>query len=155
MKSWRKIIRGGLLGLLFPILLVGSLGAGGLRHPIKAPLSTPEGARIDPLAARFNDEGALAIREVTVRIGTRQEEVGRAIVSVGTWRLTTVERVGQIQEQTAEIIHRNTALLFEKLDRLGRVEEELGNLIRDQVSLRFETVQKIESVRSGPASTRS
>lgn len=149
MKSWRKMTRGGLLGLLFPILLVGSLGAGELRHPIKEPLSTPEGARIDLLAARLNNEGVLTIREVAVRIGTRQEEVGKAIVSTATWRLTTVERVGKIQEQTAEVIHRNTALLFEKLDHLGRVEEELGNLIRDQASLRFETAQKIESVRAG------
>lgn len=149
MKSCGKMMRGILLGMLFPTLLVGSLKAGELKYPIKEPLSALEGARINPLAARLNNEGVLAIREVAVRIGTGQEEVGKAIASVATGRLTTMERVGRIQEETAEVIHRNTALLFENLDRLGRVEEELGNLIRDQASSRFETDQKIESVRAG------
>lgn len=149
MKGWKRTLLASLLGFSLLFSFVGGSGADELKHPLQEPFLTPEGTEIDPLAARLNDEGALAIREVTVQIGKRQEEVGKAIVSAATWRLTAVERVGKVQEQTAEIIHRNTALLFEKLDRLGRVQEELGNLIRDQASLRFETVQKIESVRAG------
>lgn len=149
MKFWKKILLGGLLGLSYSFLWVGGSAAGELRHPMKEPLPTPEERRVPPLAARLNDEGALAIREVILRIGNAQEEMGEAIVSAATWRWSTAEEVETIQEQVGGEIRRNSSLLFEQLDRLGRVQEELGALLRDRASLRFETAQRIESARAG------
>lgn len=149
MKPSKKIIFGSLLGLLFLFLWTELLGANEFRRPIKEPLPTPERARIDPVAARLNDEGVLTIREVSARIGDREEEVGKATASAATWRFTAADRAGKTQEQIGETIRDNASLVFEQLDLLGRVQQELGGIIRDNASLKFQTTQEIESVRAG------
>lgn len=149
MKSWKKILLGGLLGLSSLILLIEGSGADEIRYPVREPLPTPEGREVQPLAARLNDEAALAIREVILRTGNAQEEMGKEIVSTATWRWSTSEQVVKIQQQVGEAIGQNASLLFEQLDRLGQVQEALGDLLRDRASLHFETVQKIETARIG------
>jgi tetratricopeptide (TPR) repeat protein len=149
MKSWKKILLGGLLSLFSLFLSVGGSDANEIRYPMREPLPTPEGRKVHPLAARLNDEAALAIRKVILRIGNAQEEMGEEIVSAATWRWSTAEQIGEIQVQVGEAIGRNASLLFEQLDRLGQVQEELGDLLRDRASLQFETAQEIESARIG------
>jgi tetratricopeptide (TPR) repeat protein len=149
MKSWERTMFAALLGLSFLFPFVEWSGAGELGFPLQEPLLTPKGTGVDPVAARLNDEGALAIRKVIARIGDSQEETGEAIVSAATWSLNAAEELGKIQEQVGEAIRQSASLLFEQLDRLGRVQEEFGDLIRDQASLQFETVQGIESARPG------